>query len=302
MSVLGSLGFGSVVSIATTRLGLKPSGTLNKSQKLRSRRPAATISTRESANSLITRTWRKRERCREPLEPRPSCPSVTVKLRRLVSHAGASPKIIPAATETMMANASTPQLMDISLKRGRLSGINCSRNFRAPKSTAKPVTPPSTKSSKLSVRSWRMRRPLAAPNAWRTAISRPLALARVSSKLAKPETLIGWHRKGFKLFWKWKSQAGRPRIPENIGSYLTQVHLQHELDSNNYGIFLSDNDLHIKVKRMVYLSGRSDFKTRRNNCAAQPSFFPRLAVGPRTAGGPSAPLSASLAAVAGGRS
>jgi hypothetical protein len=34
--------------------------------------------------------------------------------------------------------------------------------------------------------------------------------------IVKPETLIGWHRKGFQLFWKWKSQAGRPRIPENI--------------------------------------------------------------------------------------
>ncbi len=54
---------------------------------------------------------------------------------------------------------------------------------------------------------------------------------------------------------------------------LTQVHLQHELESNNYGVFLSDNDLSIKVKRMVYLSGRSDFKTRRNNCAAQ---LPRI--------------------------
>src|SRR6516164_10171007 len=32
--------------------------------------------------------------------------------------------------------------------------------------------------------------------------------------IVKPETLIGWHRKGFKLFWKWKSQAGRPRIPD----------------------------------------------------------------------------------------
>jgi hypothetical protein len=58
---------------------------------------------------------------------------------------------------------------------------------------------------------------------------------------------------------------------EVVGSYLTQVHLQHELESNNYGVFLSDNDLYIKVKRMVYLSGRSDFKTRRNNCAAQVS-------------------------------
>jgi hypothetical protein len=27
--------------------------------------------------------------------------------------------------------------------------------------------------------------------------------------IVKPETLTGWRRKGFKLFWKWKSQAGR---------------------------------------------------------------------------------------------
>ncbi len=32
----------------------------------------------------------------------------------------------------------------------------------------------------------------------------------------KPETVIGWHRKGFKLFWTWKSRKkkpGRPKIP-----------------------------------------------------------------------------------------
>jgi putative transposase len=34
--------------------------------------------------------------------------------------------------------------------------------------------------------------------------------------IVNPETLIGWHRRGCKLFWKWKSQAGRPRLPENI--------------------------------------------------------------------------------------
>ena len=28
--------------------------------------------------------------------------------------------------------------------------------------------------------------------------------------IVKPETLIGWHRKGFQLLWKGKSQAGRP--------------------------------------------------------------------------------------------
>src|SRR5260370_11187964 len=34
--------------------------------------------------------------------------------------------------------------------------------------------------------------------------------------LVKPETLIGWHRRGFKLFWKWKSRGVRPRLPEKL--------------------------------------------------------------------------------------
>src|SRR5262245_22891660 len=28
--------------------------------------------------------------------------------------------------------------------------------------------------------------------------------------VVRPNTLIRWHRKGFRLFWKWKSQPGRP--------------------------------------------------------------------------------------------
>ncbi len=28
-----------------------------------------------------------------------------------------------------------------------------------------------------------------------------------------PKTFIGWHRAGFRLFWRWKSRPGRPRIP-----------------------------------------------------------------------------------------
>jgi transposase InsO family protein len=41
--------------------------------------------------------------------------------------------------------------------------------------------------------------------------------------IVKPETLIGWHRRGFKLFWKWKSQVGRPRLPENIRKLIVQM-------------------------------------------------------------------------------
>jgi transposase InsO family protein len=39
---------------------------------------------------------------------------------------------------------------------------------------------------------------------------------RAALMIVKPEPLIGWHRKGFRLFWRWKSRLGRPRIPENL--------------------------------------------------------------------------------------
>jgi hypothetical protein len=31
-----------------------------------------------------------------------------------------------------------------------------------------------------------------------------------------PKTFIGWHRTGFRLFWRWKSRPGRPRIPAEL--------------------------------------------------------------------------------------
>jgi putative transposase len=39
----------------------------------------------------------------------------------------------------------------------------------------------------------------------------------------KPETLISRHGKGFKLFWKWKSRAGRPRLPESIRKLIVRA-------------------------------------------------------------------------------
>src|ERR1700688_3750518 len=33
----------------------------------------------------------------------------------------------------------------------------------------------------------------------------------------KPDTMIRWQRKGFRLFWRWKSKPkGRPRLPKNL--------------------------------------------------------------------------------------
>ena len=59
--------------------------------------------------------------------------------------------MVPAATETARANTSTPQLIDMSFRCGRLSGTNRSRNCLVQKRMAKPAIPPSRKSSRLSV-------------------------------------------------------------------------------------------------------------------------------------------------------
>src|ERR1043165_1951148 len=33
----------------------------------------------------------------------------------------------------------------------------------------------------------------------------------------KPDTLIRWHHKGFRLFWRWQSKPmGRPLLPRNL--------------------------------------------------------------------------------------
>jgi hypothetical protein len=35
--------------------------------------------------------------------------------------------------------------------------------------------------------------------------------------LVKPETVIRWHRKGFRLYWRWKSRGpGRPKVSPEI--------------------------------------------------------------------------------------
>ncbi len=44
--------------------------------------------------------------------------------------------------------------------------------------------------------------------------------------VVKPETVIKWHRQGFKLYWRWKSRpgkVGRPRISKEIRDLIRQM-------------------------------------------------------------------------------
>jgi len=51
--------------------------------------------------------------------------------------------------------------------------------------------------------------------AWRSAL-----------RIVKPDTVIAWHRKGFRLFWTWKirrGQPGRPPVPMEVRKLIRQM-------------------------------------------------------------------------------
>ena len=47
----------------------------------------------------------------------------------------------------------------------------------------------------------------------------------------RPETLIRWHRAGFRVYWRWKSrsQGGRPRIDADLRALIRQMSIENPL-------------------------------------------------------------------------
>jgi putative transposase len=53
--------------------------------------------------------------------------------------------------------------------------------------------------------------------AWRQALT-----------IVQPDTFIRWHRKGFRLFWRWKSKLrGRPRVPAELQKLIVEMAKQN---------------------------------------------------------------------------
>jgi len=43
--------------------------------------------------------------------------------------------------------------------------------------------------------------------------------------VVKPETVIAWHRAGYRLFWRWRSRplkAGRPKVAKEVRDLIRQ--------------------------------------------------------------------------------
>jgi len=50
--------------------------------------------------------------------------------------------------------------------------------------------------------------------------------------IVKPETVIGWHRKGLRLFWTWKvrrGQPGRPPVSQEVRQLIRKMSRENPL-------------------------------------------------------------------------
>ena len=69
------------------------------------------------------------------------------------------------------------------------------------------------------------------PIALRLALSPVSVGVERRRSIVQPETVIRWHRTGFRLYWRWKSRTrgGRPKIPVEIRRLIREMSLANRL-------------------------------------------------------------------------
>ena len=62
-------------------------------------------------------------------------------------------------------------------------------------------------------------------------LSRSWSSWRTALVIVKPETVIGWNRQGFRLFWTWKSRrdTGRPPVASDIRALIRRMSQENPL-------------------------------------------------------------------------
>jgi hypothetical protein len=54
---------------------------------------------------------------------------------------------------------------------------------------------------------------------------------RSAITIVQPDTVMRWHRSGFRLYWRWKSRSrsGRPRVPVEVRSLIRRLSMENPL-------------------------------------------------------------------------
>src|ERR1700758_552364 len=81
---------------------------------------------------------------------------------------------------------------------------------------------------------------------WSRLFDWPAALVVV-----KTSTFLGWHRKGFRWYWRWKSRGGRPPLPKKIRQLIARM----VRENVTWGEERVANELSLKLG--IYVSPRT---------------------------------------------
>jgi putative transposase len=89
---------------------------------------------------------------------------------------------------------------------------------------------------------------LASLRSWRSALV-----------IVRPETVVAWHRRGFRLFWTWKSRrrTGRPGVPADVRALIRELSSANPLwgaprihgELQKLGIFVSQSTVATFMRR-----------------------------------------------------
>jgi len=54
-------------------------------------------------------------------------------------------------------------------------------------------------------------------------------------KIIQPETLVRWHRAGFRCYWRWKScpRGGRPQIEDDLRALIRRMSMENPVCTEN---------------------------------------------------------------------
>jgi putative transposase len=83
--------------------------------------------------------------------------------------------------------------------------------------------------------------------------------------IVKPETVIRWHRQGFKLYWRWKSRPkrlGRPTIPQEHIEFIMRM----SRDNPSWGDDKINEELRVKFGVSHSTSTIRKYMARRRPC------------------------------------
>ena len=86
--------------------------------------------------------------------------------------------------------------------------------------------------------------------------------------VVRPETVVRWHRKGFRLYWRWKSRSrcGRPRIPMEVRQLIRRMALENPWGPRRIHAELGKLGIDISLATVSrYLPKRPPDPVRRQN-------------------------------------